>query len=186
MSLARALVLVCLAAAFAACGGSSEATEENPFGRRTDDGEARETLLITPPDVTEEFFYYPALYETIEVRTGAMAAGRRPIELLIRGALPDGCTALHHIGEERVGSHLAVTFEMRRPKGAVCTQVVRPYRFYYTLADPLAPGDYTLKLNGAVKPFTVFPLRDDELGAGQDEHRRADQRDAQLAAQGFR
>ena len=53
---------------------------------------------------------------------------------------------------------------MRRPKGAVCTQVVRPYRFYYTLAEPLPPGDYTLKLNGGVNPFTVFPLRDGELG----------------------
>ena len=164
MNLARAFILVALAVGFAACGGSSEATEENPFGRRTDDGEGRETLLITPPDAAEEFFYYPAIYETIEVRAGAMEAGRRPVELLIRGALPDGCTALHNIEQQRVGSQLAVTFEMRRPKGAVCTQVVRPYRFYYTLDEPLAPGDYTLKLNGAVKPFTVFPLREGELG----------------------
>lgn len=164
MTIVRMLVFAVFAVGLAACGGSSEATEENPFGQRIDDGEERETLLITPPVATEEFFYYPALYETIEVRAGAIEGGRRPVELLIRGALPDGCTALHHIGQERIGNQIAVTFEMRRPKGAVCTQVVRPYRFYYTLEEPLAPGDYTLTMNGAVKPFTVFPAREGEVG----------------------
>ncbi|MEP0546652.1 MAG: hypothetical protein ABJF88_06960 [Rhodothermales bacterium] len=164
MSVARALVLLVFALGFAACGGSSEATEENPFGRRADDGEGRETLLITPPDEAEEFFLYPAIFETVEVRSGVMDAGRRPVELLIRGALPDGCTALHNIEQRRVGNLIDVTFEMRRPKGAVCTQVVRPYRFYYTLAEPLPPGDYTLTVNGSVKPFTVFPLREGEIG----------------------
>lgn len=152
------------AAVLGACGGSAEATEDNPFGRRIDDGEGRETLLITPPDSTQEFFYYPAIFEEVEVRTGGIDAGRRPVELLVRGALPDGCTALHNIGQERVGNLIDVTFEMRRPKGAVCTQVVRPYRFYYTFPEPLSPGDYTLKLNDVVKPFTVFPSRDGEVG----------------------
>jgi hypothetical protein len=86
------------------------------------------------------------------------------VELLIRGALPDGCTALHHIGQERQGNLIDVTFEMRKPKGAVCTQVVRPYRFYYSFEEPLPPGDYTLTLNGEVKPFTVLPPREGETG----------------------
>lgn len=158
-----AVGLAFLVVALGACGGSSEATEQNPFGVRADE-EGRETLLITPPDSTEEFFYYPAYFSDVEVRTGALEAGRRPVELLIRGALPDGCTALHHIGQKRLGHLIDVTFEMRKPKGAVCTQVVRPYRFYYTFDEPLAPGDYTLTVNGEVKPFTVQPPRDDEAG----------------------
>lgn len=162
-SVLLAVGLVLFAVAFGACGGTSEATEEPAFGVRADE-EGRETLLVTPPDSTQEFFYYPAYFSDVEIRTGALEAGRRPVELLIRGALPDGCTVLHHIGQERLGHLIDVTFEMRRPKGAVCTQVVRPYRFYYTLDEPLPPGDYTLTVNGEVKPFSVPPPHDDEAG----------------------
>ncbi len=168
MSTRYALVLALgfglLAVGLGACGGSAEATEDNPFGRRVEEGEGGETLLIVPPDSAQEFFYYPAYFSDVEVRTGAVTANRRPVELLLRGALPDGCTALHNIEQERVGNIITVTFEMRRPKGAVCTQVVRPYRFYYTFTEPLPPGDYTLKLNGTVKPFTVQPPREGEVG----------------------
>ena len=161
----RAWLVVAFAVALAGCGTSSEATEESTFGVRIEEGEERETLLITPPSEDEdEFFYYPAYFSDVEVRTGPMEESRRPVELLIRGALPDGCTELHHIGEERRGNLIDVTFEMRKPKGAVCTQVVRPYRFYYTFDQPLSPGDYTLTLNDTVKPFTVQPARGNETG----------------------
>jgi hypothetical protein len=164
--LAALVGLAVLAVALGACGGSAEAVEDESFGARdgAGDGEERETLLITPPDSTEEFFYYPAYFSDVEVRTGPVTGGRRPVELLIRGALPDGCTALHYIGQERRGNLIDVTFEMRKPKGAVCTQVVRPYRFYYTLDEPLPPGDYTLTVNGDVEPFTVLPPREGEIG----------------------
>jgi hypothetical protein len=152
------------AAALGACGGASEIAEENTFGAREEAEEGRETLLITPPSADEEFFYYPAYFSDVEVRSGPIEAGRRPVELLIRGALPDGCTELHHIGQERTGNLIGVTFEMRKPKGAVCTQVVRPYRFYYTFEQPLPPGDYTLTINDTVEPFTVQPARDGEVG----------------------
>lgn len=152
-----------LVVGLSACGGSSEAVEEPSFGQRVEE-EGRETLLITPPDAEEEFFYYPAYFSDVEVRTGPVEGGRRPVELLIRGALPDGCTELHHIGQERNANLIDVTFEMRKPKGAVCTQVVRPYRFYYTFEQPLPPGDYTLTLNDTVKPFTVQPARTSEAG----------------------
>ena len=157
------LALAAFALALGGCGGTSEATEEPAFGDRGEDGD-RETLLIVPPDSTEEFFYYPAYFSDVEVRTGPAENGRRPVELILRGALPDGCTALHDIEEERLGRLITVDFQMRRPKGAICTQVVRPYRFYYTLPEPLTPGDYTLSLNGEVKPFTVFPPRETEGG----------------------
>lgn len=145
----------------AACAGSGGAADPaDAFGQRVED-EERETLLITPPDSAQEFFYYPAYTSEIVVRSGDVAEGRRPVELLIKGALPDACTELHDIAQERKGHLVEVTFETRRPKGAVCAQVVRPYRFYYTLAEPLAPGDYTLKLNGSVHPFTVQPPREE-------------------------
>lgn len=158
-----ASLVAVLAVVLAACGGASEAVEDIPYGTRIPDRDGRETLLITPPDAEEEFFYYPAFFSDIEVRTGPMEDGHRPVELLIRGALPDGCTELHHIEQERQGNLIDVTFEMRKPKGAVCTQVVRPYRFYYTFEQPLPPGDYTLTVNDTVEPFTVQPARDGEV-----------------------
>lgn len=163
MRATRRAWFVAFAIALGACGGSSEAVEEPTFGTRVEE-EGRETLLITPPSDDEEFFYYPAYFSDVEVRAGAIENGRRPVELLIRGALPDGCTELHHIGQERRGNLVNVTFEMRKPKGAVCTQVVRPYRFYYTFDQPLPPGDYTLTLNDTVKPFTVQPDRGRDAG----------------------
>ncbi len=147
--------------ALGACSGASDVAEaDTGFGSRTGEDADRETMLLAPPDSAQEYFYYPAYFSEVEVRAGAVEGGRRPVELFIKGALPDGCTVLHDLRQERRANLIEVTFEMRRPKGAVCTQVVRPYRFYYTLDDPLAPGDYTLELNDTVQPFTVQPLRE--------------------------
>lgn len=151
-----------LALGLAGCLGSREPAEPGTeFGSRDEAGEGRETMLITPPDSTQEFFYYPAYASEVVVRPGPVELGRHPVELLIKGALPDACTELHDIRQETRGHLVEVTFEMRRPKGGVCAQVVRPYRFYYTLDTPLAPGDYTLRLNDGVHPFTVRPPREE-------------------------
>lgn len=154
------LVIGCLA--LAACAGSNGASEPDAdFGDRGGEDPSRETLLITPPSDDDEFFYYPAPTSEVVVRPGPIEGGRRPVEFLIKGALPDACTELHDIRQEVRGHLIEVSFEIRRPKGAVCAQVVRPYRFYYTLEEPLAPGDYTLELNESVHPFTVQPPREE-------------------------
>lgn len=148
--------------ALTACAGSNGAPEPGAdFGNRDGEDGSRETLLIMPPSAEEEFFYYPAPTSEVVVRPGPIEGGRRPVEFLIQGALPDACTELHDVRQEVRGHLIEVSFEIRRPKGAVCAQVVRPYRFYYTLEEPLAPGDYTLELNGSVHPFTVPPAREE-------------------------
>lgn len=151
-----------IAFGLAACAGSGGAADPaDEFGQVVE-GEDRETMLITPPDSAQEFFYYPAYASEVVVRSGPIEAGRRPVEVLIKGALPDACTELHDIRQETRGHLIEMNFETRRPKGAVCAQVVRPFRFYYALDEPLAPGDYTLKLNDAVHPFTVQSPREEE------------------------
>lgn len=150
-----ALVFGVLMLLAAGCRATREPELGTQFGQR-EAGEG-ETLLIEEPG-TEEFFAYPAPFSEVTFRAGpAEPDGRRPVELLIKGALPDACSALHDVRQVQAVRLIEVTLEMRRPKGAVCAQVVRPYRFYYVLAEPLAPGDYTLRLNGAVHPFTVRP-----------------------------
>ena len=44
---------------------------------------------------------------------------------------------------------------MRKPQGAVCDAVRRPYRFYLTLEGLYAPGNYTLTINATEVPFAV-------------------------------
>ncbi|MEM1043483.1 MAG: hypothetical protein AAGI91_12745 [Bacteroidota bacterium] len=150
------LLGLALLASLSACGGSSEVAEaDTGFGSRVEEDENRETMLLAPPDSAQEYFYYPAYFSELDVRTGPFENGRRPVELFLKGALPDGCTALHDLRQTRRANLIEIVFEMRRPKGAMCTQVVRPYRFYYMLDEALAPGDYTLKLNDTVRPFTV-------------------------------
>jgi len=145
----------------AACGGAGGAVDaEDPADRLDESTDGRRTLLITPPEIEGEHFTYPAVVTEVEVRYGPTEAdGRRPVELLLRGALPDACTELHDVRQRRMERFITVEFEMRRPKGGICAQVVRPYRFYYALEEPLAPGPYTLRLNGSVHPFEVLPER---------------------------
>ena len=78
-----------------------------------------------------------------------------PVEVLIKGALPDACAALDEAEQARVVNLIDVTLTMRRPRGALCAQVVRPFRFYLPLDGTFPPGSYTLKVNGAAYPFRI-------------------------------
>ena len=165
------LVALC-ALALPACSGlrAPDAEEELPpderFGHRYE-GEApdaRETMLLQPPTPGVETFSYPVYLDTVVVRvphpqTPAAAEAGVPVEVLLKGAIPDGCSALGDVRQERTANLLAVTLEMRRPKGAYCTQVVRPFRFYLTLDGLYTPGHYTLKVNDLVQPFQVYAPR---------------------------
>ena len=82
-----------------------------------------------------------------------------PVEVLVKGALPDACSALNAVTQEQTGHFVTMTLTMRQPRGAVCAQVVRPFRFYVRLDGLFAPGSYTLRLNGRVTPFQVLDAR---------------------------
>lgn len=161
----RLAVLLAVAFGWTACGGAREAVEVDPttlHGHRYLEAtaEGRTTLSLVPPDPEEEYFVYPTIVWNIMVRPGpVLPDGRRPVEFVIIGALPDGCLQLHDFRMRRMGNHFDATFEMRRPKGGDCPRVVRRYRFYYELPEPLAPGPYVLRLNDDVYPFEVLPER---------------------------
>ena len=85
-----------------------------------------------------------------------------PVEVLIKGALPDACAELHRVTQQRTARLIDIQLTMRRPQGAVCATVVRPYRFYVLLDGLYEPGPYTLSVNGVVKPFEILAPRDGE------------------------
>lgn len=148
----------------ASCVGprNAEIPPEEVFGHReTGEGPGgRRTLTVTQPDSAESYFFYPAVFDTVHVRPAFFGSEHAendqvPVEVLVKGSLPDACSELHDVTQERYGHIIEVTLETRRPQGAVCATVIRPFRFYFKLEGMYAPGTYTLKLNKEPIPFSV-------------------------------
>ncbi|MFQ5571980.1 MAG: hypothetical protein ACE5G0_20060 [Rhodothermales bacterium] len=152
----------------AGCVGSRSAEELSPdqrFGHRYEDDapDGRRTISIAAPDSAVNYFFYPATFDTVHVRPSPFAEDRPAegqdvaVEVLVKGAFPDGCMELHAITQERNGHLINATLEMRRPQGSICANVRRPYRFYVMLMGRFGIGHYTLKLNDKAVPFQVRP-----------------------------
>lgn len=160
----RPLALLLLAAALAGgCRTAAPPPEADPdevFGHRfeTADPAGRAVATLQAPPPGEEHFVFAAVLSDVRIRQGDPdEAGRRPVELILFGALPDACTELLRVDEVHMGRMLHVRLEIWRPQGAICAQVVRRYRFYHELRAPLEPGAYVLHLNHKVVPFQVWP-----------------------------
>ncbi len=158
----RALLFLAAGLALAACTGSggSTAPSDAEYGHRYEGlaPDGRETVLITPPDSAVSYVVTPAVLDSVLVRPARTAAAPGeavPVEVLVKGALPDACSALNPPEQSRAANLVAVTLTMRRPRETACAQVVRPFRFYLPLEGTYPPGAYTLTLNGAAYPFRI-------------------------------
>ena len=153
--------LLLVTAAAVGCSGSSNSMDTAPtkpsdrFADLVDDD--RETVMITPADLdAEEYDIMPATFDTVIVRAApASSDGRHGVDALLKGSFPDGCTHLHEMSQRKTDSGQAVTLTMRRPLSEICTQVVRPYRFFFELDDRYPPGDFTLVVNDRPLAFVV-------------------------------
>ena len=157
---ARTALLLTAVLGVAACSGGRRATADGQYGHRTDErgADGRETLLIGPPADSAGYYVSPAVVDSVAVRPErpAIAAGEAvPVEVLVKGALPDACSALDAVTQSRTGHFVTLALTMRQPRGAVCAQVVRPYRFYVRLDSLFEAGSYTLTLNGRTVPFQI-------------------------------
>lgn len=162
---ARSLLVLSIliaAGALAGCFRSREAVRpgDEAYGHRYDGvaPDGRETVLLTPPDSAEAYLVTPAVLDSVAVRPArreALPGEAVPVEVLVKGALPDGCSELNEAVQTRAAHLVDVTLTMRRLRGTVCPQVVRPFRFYLPLDGTFAPGSYTLKVNGAAYPFRI-------------------------------
>ncbi len=132
---------------------------DEQFGHRVEgvDQEGRETVVLVPPSDEAEYRTDLAAYESVTVRPGTADPDLAGIavEVLVKGAFPDACTELHDAAQVRSGNLIEVTLRTRRPQGAICATVLRPYRFYILLDGRFDPGPYTLTLNGDSHPFEV-------------------------------
>ena len=155
----------------AGCVGSRSAEEVSPdeqFGHRydTEGPDGRRTITIAPADSEQDYFYYPATFDSVNVRPAPFVVGLPAegqdveVEVLIKGAFPDACMELHRVEQERAGHIINATLEMRRAQGSICASVRRPYRFYMMLEGRYSVGNYTLKLNGEPISFQVLAASD--------------------------
>jgi len=136
-----------------------ETPPDERFGHRVEgiDDEGRETVMVAPPDDSTGYRTDLATVESVTIRPGGAEPGLTgvSVEALVKGAFPDACTELHDVTQVRSGNLLDVTLQTRRPEGAICAMVIRPYRFYVVLEGRYDPGAYNLKLNGTSHPFEV-------------------------------
>ena len=160
---AIAALLVATAASGCLSAQRAQIPADERFGHRygSDSAGGRETVMILPADSAASFFFYPAPFDTVHVRPAPFREGvapefqQLPVEVLVKGSFPDSCTELQDMEQRRSANIVEVTLRIRRPRGAVCAAVMRPYRFYFLLTGEYAPGHYTLKLNDEYVPFQV-------------------------------
>lgn len=163
----RSFLALSAAVLLTGCVGSQRAQRppDEQFGHRygEESERGRRTIVITPADTARAYFYYPALFDTVHVRPAPFRQGieaeiqRLPVEVLVKGAFPDSCTELDDLEQHRTGNIIEARLRIRRPQGAICAAVMRPYRFYFMLTGEYGPGHYTLKLNEIYVPFQVTP-----------------------------
>ena len=78
------------------------------------------------------------------------------VNVVARGHLPDGCTEIDEIGQERSEKAFEVTITTARPADAVCTQALEPFEESILLdVHGLPAGSYTVDVNGATGVFEL-------------------------------
>lgn len=158
---ALTLLALLLSLGVVACAGAGGGEQpDGHYGHRYKEvgPDGRETVLLRPVEDSTEARVYPAVVQEVIVRPESPVAppGKTvEVELLLKGALPDACASLSGLSQNRAGNIVTVQLDMRLPRGEVCAQVARPFRFYVLLDGGFEPGAYTVTVNGSTKPFRI-------------------------------
>ena len=78
------------------------------------------------------------------------------IHVIAKGYLPDGCTEIDMVEEERDGNTFTVTITTKRPKDMMCTQAIVPYEKVVPLdVYGLKAGMYDVNVNSVTDSFEL-------------------------------
>lgn len=83
----------------------------------------------------------------------------RPITVSVTayGELPDACTELDRVRQDRRGAGIDVTLTTRRESGAACAEAPQPFiKTIQLLIDGFTPGLYFVTVNGVQGTFQVY------------------------------
>lgn len=84
-----------------------------------------------------------------------------PVQVMvdIKGDLSDSCTTVDEINQTKQGNTFFVTVTTKRPKDAMCAQVITPFEEKISLdVSNLKKGTYEVNINGVIK---LFELKND-------------------------
>jgi inhibitor of cysteine peptidase len=108
----------------------------------------------TGPGGDESFIYGTAQVDSIDLLM--LESFPVQISLVVRGNLPDGCTTIDQIAQQRQGDTFKVTITTRRPAGKICTEALVPFQESIALeVAGLPAGTYTVDVNGVTGSFTL-------------------------------
>lgn len=103
---------------------------------------------------TGDLVYGKANVEAIDIRILELFPVQ--VQVVARGYLPDGCTEIDAVHQERTGQTFQVTVTTVRPADAMCIQVVEPFEETVALdVYGLAAGRYTVDVNGVAGAFEL-------------------------------
>jgi putative hemolysin len=111
----------------------------------------------TPPvgdPPSGEMIHGEAVVETIDILI--LESFPVQVNVVARGYLPDGCTEIDEIHQERTDQTFQVNITTIRPADAVCTQAVEPFEETISLdVQNLPAGSYTVDVNGITDTFEL-------------------------------
>jgi inhibitor of cysteine peptidase len=73
----------------------------------------------------------------------------------VSGWVPDGCTRLAEIRQEREGNTVTVTMTTQRPSEMMCTQAIVEFEERVKLEGGFEPGEYVVRVNDFEVTFGV-------------------------------
>jgi hypothetical protein len=100
----------------------------------------------------------PIVVEPLEVDSVQVSVGAtRPAQVIARvtGTLGSGCDYLHAIEQSRQGNEVVIQVKRSRFTPGPCTMIHKSFEQELGLAGGFTPGDYTLRVNGVTRTFTV-------------------------------
>lgn len=88
------------------------------------------------------------------------------IHIVVEGYLSDACTELNEITQRREDNTVYVHITTKRPRDAMCAQVIREVTERVPLEGGFLPGSYKVIVNGVEKEFELQGDVDMNLGEG--------------------
>ena len=77
------------------------------------------------------------------------------IHIVVNGYLSDGCTTINEITQQRDGNTINVHITTKRPKDALCIQVIKEVQERVPLDGGFLPGHYKVIVNKVEKEFNI-------------------------------
>lgn len=101
-----------------------------------------------------DYIYGTANVESIQIVT--LESFPVQIQVIAEGYLPDGCTEINEIKNERDGNIFNINISTKRPRDAICTQALESFTETIPLeVRGLKAGNYTVNVNGVTGSFEL-------------------------------